>query len=281
MPTLSCEVAYVTPMLGQSKMYDIHVPKYECFVLKNGIITHNSGKTASMVRFIALNQQDVMTYTNIIIKKSIKNVVQINKDMIIKKEIARVDKNGKKYYNLSLNADFWKEQSKGKGVNLVLDEAHTILDSRRSMSKVNKIMNDFMALLRRILGGDGSNSLTLISQLGRKLDVNARELATSVHWHKCHYLKTCQKCKTTIKEDNEREPKIRNCPKCNGFNFKKHNVYIEKWEFRNMEDLDAWRDLGMHTYYRHYFITDIEKYFPLYNTLQWENLISDYDEDDM
>jgi hypothetical protein len=281
MPTLSCEVAYVTPMLGQSKMYDIHVPKYECFVLKNGIITHNSGKTASMVRFIALNQQDVMTYTNIIIKKSIKNVVQINKDMIIKKEIARVDKNGKKYYNLSLNADFWKEQSKGKGVNLVLDEAHTILDSRRSMSKVNKIMNDFMALLRRILGGDGSNSLTLISQLGRKLDVNARELATSVHWHKCHYLKTCQKCKTSIKEDNEREPKIRNCPKCNGFNFKKHNVYIEKWEFRNMEDLDAWRDLGMHTYYRHYFITDIEKYFPLYNTLQWENLISDYDEDDM
>ena len=101
-----------------------------------------------------------------------------------------------------------------------------------------------------------------------------------MHWHKCHYLKTCKKCGTTIKEDNEREPKLRNCPKCNGFTFTKHNFYIEKWEFRSMDDLDSWRDLGISTYYRHYYISDIEQYFKYYDTMQWENLISDYDEDE-
>jgi hypothetical protein len=233
-----------------------------------------------MVREIVRNPQEKVTYSNIIIKKEIKNVVQLNRGMIIKKELDRTDRNGKKIWRVSFNAEFWKKQA--KGINVVLDEAHTLVDSRRSMSKVSKIMNDFMALLRRILGdsGDGYGELVLITQLGRRIDVNARELATSVHWHKCHYLKTCTKCGTTIKEDNEREPKIRNCPKCNGFTFQKHNFYVEKWEFRSMDDLDSWRDLGISTYYNHYYISDIEKYFKYYDTMQWENLISDYDEDE-
>jgi hypothetical protein len=160
-----------------------------------------------------------------------------------------------------------------------LDEAHTILDSRRSMSKINKIMNDFMALIRRILGSS-DGELILISQISEKLDINCRRLATSVSWSKFHYLKSCNKCNATIRENNEYEPKLKNCPRCNGFKFTKHNFYVEKWEFRNMEDLNCWRDMGLKTYYQHYYITDISTIFPLYSTYQWENLISDYEDDD-
>lgn len=238
-----------------------------------------SGKTACMVREIVRNENDKTTFSNIIIKgKSVNNIVQINKEMIIKKELDHTTRDGRPIYKYSFNDTFWKESSI-KGINVVLDEAHTLVDSRRAMSKINGIMNDFIALLRRILGdtGDGYGELILITQLGRRLDVNARELATSIHYHIAHYTKTCNKCGWNESENNEKEPKTKNCPRCNGYKFTKHRFVIEKWEFASMEHCDLWIENLEKTYYKHYYITDIEEYFKYYNTFQWENLITDDD----
>lgn len=240
-----------------------------------------SGKTVSMVREIVLNKDNKVNFSNIIMKgKSKKKTIVIKRSMIFKEEVIRVKKSGEKVVKLVLNVDFWKEIRKKHplGINVILDEAHTLMNSRRSMSKENTIMNDFMALLRRILGdsGEGYGELILITQIGRRLDVNARELATSIHYHVCHYTRTCTKCKFNFKENNEVYTKPKICPRCGHRTMHKSDFIIEKWEFDSMEKLDYWLEMGRKTYLKHYYITDIADYFKYYDTYQWENLISEY-----
>ena len=157
-----------------------------------------SGKTASMVREMVLNDDEKITFSNIILKgKGVKKKnVQITREMIFENRIMGYKKSGEAITKLFLNVEFWKtiKEKYPNGINVVIDEAHTLMNSRRVMCKENVIMNDFMSLLRRILGdGDGYGELVLITQLGRRLDVNARELATAVHYHICHYKRTCKK----------------------------------------------------------------------------------------
>jgi DNA-directed RNA polymerase subunit RPC12/RpoP len=236
-----------------------------------------SGKTACMVREMVLNEDGKTTFGNIIMKSKKSNVVQINRSMIfIDKEF---EIKGKKVIKTVFNADFWKgiKDTYPDGINVVIDEAHTLMNSRRAMSGDNVIMNDFMSLLRRILGDSGGyGELTLITQMGRRLDVNARELATSIHYHVCHYKRTCSKCGFFFWETNEIYQKPKHCPACGGKRLVKSEWIIEKWEFDSMDSLDMWIDHNIKTYQKHYWITDIEKYFKHYDTFQWENLISEY-----
>lgn len=239
-----------------------------------------SGKTACMVREIVLNDDDKTTFSNIILKGKKKKVVQINRDMIFKKRVIKVKKDGEEVTKLALNDTFWKNTRTAYpcGINVVLDEAHTLIDSRRAMSSENVIMNDFMSLLRRILGdsGEGYGELVLITQLGRRLDVNARELATSIHYHVCHYKRICTQCKFNFWETNEVYQKFKICPRCKNRKMSKSDFVIEKWEFNSMDNLNMWVEHNMKSYQKHYYVTDIEKYFPHYDTFQWENLISEY-----
>lgn len=237
-----------------------------------------SGKTACIVRELVLNQDGKSTYANIIMHKRVKNVITIKRDMIITPEIIDHKKDGSPVKIDRFNAEFWKGlRDKHDGINVVLDEAHTLIDSRRAMSRQNIIMNDFMALLRRILGdsGDGYGELILITQLGRRLDIIARELATSVHYHICHYTRSCTKCGLHWRENNEMMDRPHICLYCGSNKLKKENFIIEKFEFENCDMLDLWIDTGKRSYYKHYYITDIEAYFPYYDTFQWENLISE------
>jgi len=240
-----------------------------------------SGKTACMVREMIKSEDDKTTFSNIILKKVKKEtVVQINRDMIFKEIVVKVRPKSDDITKMALNADYWKD-TKIKypdGINVVLDEAHTLMDSRRSMSTTSVIMNDFMALLRRILGdsGEGYGELVLITQLGRRLDVNARDLSTSIHYHLCHYKRTCEKCNYNFWETNEVYQKPKLCPRCGWRKMIKSNFIIEKWEFDSMDNCDLWVEHKIKAYQKHYYITDIEKYFPHYDTFQWENLISEY-----
>jgi len=237
-----------------------------------------SGKTACMVREIIRNEDKKTTLSNIIIKKKNANHVLITRDMVIKKETVGVSKTGKEQITLQLNDSYWKElRQRYDSVNVVLDEAHTLLNSRRAMSKENEILNEFIALLRRVVGdSNGYGELILITQLGRRLDIIARELATSVHYHKAYYKRTCSSCKHTIVEHNESYMKPKLCPRCGHHAYTKHSFIIEKFEFASVEDCEIWLTTKQKTYYTHYYITDIEQYFPYYDTFQWENMISEY-----
>jgi len=228
-----------------------------------------------------LNDDGKTTFSNIMLKgKAKNNYKQITRDMIFKETVVKTKRNGEQVTELRLNADYWKNIRKTypNGINVVIDEAHTLINSRRAMSKENVIMNDFMSLLRRILGdsGEGYGELVLITQLGRRLDVIARDLSTSIHYHLCHYRRVCDGCGFRFWETNEIYQKPKKCPICGSKKMRKDNFIIEKWEFKDMDHCDLWLENGHRTYQTHYYITDIQKYFSYYDTHQWENLISEY-----
>ena len=230
-----------------------------------------SGKTACEVREMALHQ-DIKNYSNII--TTLKNNVQIDSDMICKKEMVGTNKKGEPVYELHLNSEFWK--SIKEPINITLDEAHAIINSRRSMSKVNIVVTDWVALIRRVLGEDskGVGDLVLISQLPQRLDVVCREMANQVRYHTCHYTKRCLNCGSAWREDTDMPEIAKYCINCNGINLKRTNFAIEVKFFVSIAGYNAWKIYGMKTFYKHYFVNDIEKYFPMYDTLQWDNMFS-------
>jgi len=241
-----------------------------------------SGKTASAVRMI-LKNPDITYYSNIITKK-LKNNIVITKDMIIKETpILKDDKTPKvkdhePVMKLSVNKDYWENLDKSKRYNLILDEAHTIMNPRRSMSRQNQIIMQFLAMIRRVLGASESSQgdLILITQLSRGLEIYAREMSTKVFYHRCHYHKRCKRCLRTYYENNEFPDILERCRFCKSPNLEKINMKIEILEFIGLDALDAWKISGAKTYYKRYIVKNIEEVFPLYNTLQWDNLIVDY-----
>jgi len=235
-----------------------------------------SGKTASAVREMVLNVDKRQTFSNILTKK-IKNNTVIKRTMVVEPFID-VDPNGKNKEKFRVNEQFWKDAvKKYKSVNVIIDEAHTVLNARRGMTKFSVLVTEWIALLRRVIGGsdEGYGKLVLISQLERRLDVIAREMATKVKWHVCHYNKICKKCGAVHMENNETPEKVQQCLGCGGKRFTITGHVIEVFVFENMEEFDKWKEWSEETYYDQYIITDIEKYFPFYNTLQWDNLLSD------
>lgn len=237
-----------------------------------------SGKTASIIREMYLMKSNRKTYSNII-TKGMKNNVLINPDMIVKKDLIRTIKkksgDTEPVYEMKLNMEFWKDIK--EPIDVVLDEAHSILNARRAMSKVNVIMSDWMALIRRVIGqsDSGYGRLVLISQLSRRLDPIARDMATQVRFHRCHYMKTCLDCYYWWNENSDNPEPLFACPACGSFKIKKHNHKIEVWHFPGIKAYEAWDEFGMSSFHRHYVINDIENYFSLYNTMQWDNMFSE------
>jgi len=209
-----------------------------------------------------------------------KNQINIKPSMIILNEQTGVKKKRdgteEPIMKQSLNVDFWRDIK--EPINVTIDEAHTIINARKSMSKVNIIVTDWLALIRRVLGSSdaGFGELTFISQLHNRIDIIAREMATNIIFTMCHFMKTCKKCKTTWRENSEMPEGYNICPNCRNWNMLKHSHTLEVWKFPTMQLYIAWKEWGQNSYYSHFFVTDIEKYFPLYNTLQWDNMFSEF-----
>lgn len=241
-----------------------------------------SGKSACAVREMFLDRTQRQKFSNIITKNIPQNTL-ITPSMLIKKNVIEPKSGrGKARIVLKCNAEYWMEQRKKyQAMDIIIDEAHTMFNARRSMSKINSVMTDFLALVRRMIGSNdsGSGELILITQLDRRIDVIARESATNVRWHVCHYIKKCSQCGFQKKENNETPEPLWTCPKC-GWSLKKDNHCIEVRHFRNMQQFNLWKEMGMRTYHRHYYVTDIDKYFPMYDTLQMSHLLTeDFDEE--
>lgn len=241
-----------------------------------------SAKTSSMVREMMNDTSGRMYFSNII-TKGIKNNVIIKPDMIMIKQPILDDKGnqktrkGEKLYTYKVNKDFWIEASKKyKGLNIIIDEAHAILNSRRGMNIKSQVILDWISLLRRVIGStqSGYGRLFLVTQIERRLDIVAKEQSTQCRYYLCHYQKTCT-CGFNMNENNETPETIETCPYCNKI-LKKCHHHVEVWHFQDYSSFINWKYLGKgKTYYRHYIITDIEKVFSYYNTLQWDNYIID------
>ena len=171
------------------------------YIIRISLGNVGSGKTVCEVREFLLNKGNRLTYSNIKTKK-LTNVKLINPDMIIKKEIidykTKKDGSSEPVYKKTLNKDFWTKIK--VPINVVIDEAHSIVNARRSMSKTNEIITMWLALIRRVLGttDSGEGELVFITQLPNRLDIIAREMATQVRYHVCHFMKGCKDCGAKI-----------------------------------------------------------------------------------
>ena len=237
-----------------------------------------SGKTATAVKEMFLNKDGRVYFSNIK-TKGISHNHQIKTDMIIKKTPVLNKKGGHTgKFEVTLNDTFWiKQREKFKqGINVIIDEAHTLFNARRSMSKKNVILSDFLALIRKILtSSTGKGRLVFMTQLPERIDKIARDMCTLVRAYKCHYIKECQKCKSRYRECNETVEKIYYCPECNSTKIKEINHEIEAFHFSSIEQYDLWKNFGVKTYHRHYVIKDIVNYFGKYDTLQIEDLLTE------
>lgn len=241
-----------------------------------------SGKTLSAVIDMVQNKQHITYYANIIPKlpKKTPQIKVIEPHMIIKKDIVGTKKKrgGKEepVYEYKLNKEFW-EEFKGQSKTIVLDEVHNLLNARRPGSRVNVIMGDFLALARRIVGDDpqSEGDLILITQLGRRADVIARDMAHKVVYHIMHYVKSCDKCHAAWRETSEMPEQAKICPYCGHYKLSKSKFMIEKFHFAGINAFDMWKNFGMSSFHMHYYMRNVDKYFKYYSTLQWENLLSD------
>lgn len=228
-----------------------------------------SGKTACAVREMCRNQR--ITYSNIE-TKTIKNNILFSPDMIFKKDVIGRKKTGEKIIKLSLNEEFWQSKN---NVNVIIDEAHEILNSRNAFSVKTRIILQFISMLRRVVGSkdDEYGSLIVISQLSRRLDVVLRDMSTEISYFICKFVSRCSKCGFHVSQTNENPEIVYLCPRCKK-SLKRCNFVIEVYKFAKIEAFEAWKEAGMKRYYRHYEIYDIENYFPKYNTYQWGNILS-------
>jgi predicted Zn-ribbon and HTH transcriptional regulator len=237
-----------------------------------------SGKTLVLVRELKLNPTECVTFSNID-TNLIPNNIKITPDMLFKKVVKSVNKKtGVKTYKLAFNKEFWLAVKKEiKHFNIIIDEAHIFMNSREAMSTRNKILSNFLSISRKLVGGDRTNSITLVSQTDKRVDVNARDLATLVSYRRMFYLVTCFSCGFKYSECND-TPKIKtNCPKCKSKvnQDNQSNHIVECLEFSSMENFQAWRYFGEKSYFERSYITDVAKYFDSYSTLQWEDLLGD------
>ena len=241
-----------------------------------------SGKSLCAVREMVQNIAHKTFYTNIIPKKPrlTPHIKVLKPEMIIEKEITgykkKKDGSEEPVIDLKLNSKFWKEVP--KPISVVLDEAHDFMNARRSASKVNIILGKFLALTRRILGESdyADGDLIFITQLDRRIDIICREMAHQIRYHVCHYQVNCLNCGCGLMENSETPERAVICPLCHSHKLKKSNFSIEVKHFCNIFAYTGWKEFGMKTWHRHYIISDIEKYFEFYNTLQWDNLFEDY-----
>ena len=202
-----------------------------------------SGKSAVAVRETFKNADRIKTYSNIKFKGKfpVERTVQINSSMIIKKELQEVE--GKKPKEVKVfNKEYWA--SIGEPINVVIDEAHIVLfNSRRAMSNNNIIANDFLAMIRRVVSekSHGGGDLILISQLSRRIDIVAREMAHQIRYFIMHYRKSCVNCGAYWSENSEMPEKINYCPNCRSIRLKRSNFCCETFHFRNIDDFDVWK----------------------------------------
>jgi len=229
---------------------------------------------------------DMTTYSNI--QTNLKNQIDIDPSMIVKKKLmdykkSKITGENVPIYEYKPNLPYWIKATKKAPVNIVIDEAHSIISSRKSMSKLNQCINDWIALIRRVVGENTQyeGELVLITQLWGRIDKVAREMATQIRYHKCHYNKSCLDCGLTWNETSEMAERYMKCPRCSTRNLFKFNYIVEIWKFRSMINFIQWNSgftgqKGKRPYYNHYFIKNVEKYFPMYNTLQISNMFSEY-----
>ena len=221
------------------------------------------------------NKPYVEYYTNIK-TVGLPNTHILKQDMIVKREPTGAVSRGRPVYEFTLNKEFWETVK--KPVSVVLDEAHSIFNARSAMSKQTKIATQWLSLLRKMLGQNdsGYGDLILITQLSRRVDVILREMAHQVVYFRGYFTKKCKDCGCSWRENSDLPEQRSLCRKCGGHQLQKKDYKTLMYKFASVPLFDRWKECGLNTAYRIRWIKGSEKYFKNYDTLQIDDLFSDF-----
>ncbi len=233
-----------------------------------------SGKSAMAVRDILSSSR--VTYTNIALK-GIKSprIRTISNEDVVEEYVAGEKKDGTEILKKRLNVEFWKKVP--KPVDVIFDEAHSIINSRFSASNQNKVWMQWVKLIRKMIGGSAGHygEFLWIAQLPRNIDVDVRDMTGMYCYHILWSWLECKKCGFKLRRNSEMTSrKYKFCLNCGNDDFYEYGHKIRQWELRGYDNCLFFQDLPMQEKLRinNKVIVDIEKYFGKYDTLQYEGL---------
>jgi len=122
-----------------------------------------SGKTVTAVKSISEDvNKGIKVYTNFNIELPHETITlnEINKYPII----------------TQAGRDYWLQKFSGQQLAIYIDEASNWMDARSAMTLQNKNATAFISQIRKMLGGNETSHLYLISQLKKQLDIRSRDL---------------------------------------------------------------------------------------------------------
>jgi hypothetical protein len=136
------------------------------------------GKSLTAARMIA--QSKNFAYTNFKVKEKLPYHRLNFQDIFL---FATNEKTSKKTI-MGINFDFWNTALKKKNFSIYIDEVHNYFHARTAMTKLNIWFSKWYSQIRKVLQDSEQNHLVLITQSLRKIDIDARELASIII--ECH-----------------------------------------------------------------------------------------------
>lgn len=134
-----------------------------------------SGKSVTAIKEIVDRKNRV--FCNFAV--DLPNAIRLKESDIVESKCIGYKKDGTPNLTYSINWDFWNKQRKAK-FDIIIDEVHNVLHSRRSMTKWNTLVSMWLSQIRHLLDSDEKNHLYLISQRVDAIDISARELAGEI-----------------------------------------------------------------------------------------------------
>jgi hypothetical protein len=226
-------------------------------------------------------EPDLLFMTNITIYDSVKNHRRLQMSDLIKDVLVKEKKNGEKIFKKAVNSEFWektlREEVGDSIVNIFIDEFHLICDARNSSSPENREISHWMTLLRKFLmtGNGIRGRAVFITQDINSVDVRFRVLTTQVRYHKCHCMISCEDCGYMEYWNSDMPEKPQKCARCESRHLREYAHRVEIWKFNSWDAAERWQWQGMKTYYAHYYLSGLEKYFRFYDTRQSNTLFED------
>lgn len=248
----------VMPQYAQ-KAHQLNMLNKMIIIITGGI---GSGKSLTAIKEIVDRKQ--MTFTNFKLNK-IKDCpvssIRLKYEHIFKTDI-QYGPRGKKTVETGVNYAYWQQAKKRyNGFDIVLDEFHNVMNARRSMSKRNTALSDWLAQIRKVLGDSEQHNLYLITQKLRRIDVNSRDLAHA-----------CIKCEKVVYK-NQLVP----TPVCykNRLTVRKLPlVVIYKHYFESADALNAYELAGIKHGYKgttRFIANNYYKYYNSYEMVDFGN----------
>jgi hypothetical protein len=213
-----------------------------------------SGKSVTIIKEIVEKAEQghfILTNFRLI---GIKNYHRLKlSDIIIREEILNPSGRGQPKIKESINWKFWNDiKNKYDKFSIFIDEAHYLAGSRNSMSRRNKNLTIWISQIRKVLGDSKTNSLYVIAQRFKSLDIGFRELTH--YFILCNKIELCPVC--------EKEEKNCSCKK----RPKNFNVYITNYILHDFQGLEFIDTYDLNSCHKDFFLAN--PYFKYYDSYE-------------